>query len=63
MENNLYLVTHSHEHGQSTFIVRCNRFPTDEEVMKYCGIPAETPLESEDLVISSITPSDITEIP
>lgn len=37
----LYIVVHHHEFGASTRLVRCARFPLEEEVVEACGFDFE----------------------
>jgi len=47
----LYAVCHTHRHGTSAFLVRADHFPTEEEVVKACGIDYE-PERDETIEIS-----------
>lgn len=57
---NLYIVIHEHRFGVSPFLVQCDHWPTQEEVINACDIDFESDREDESIEIS---PIDITHIP
>lgn len=58
--DDLYIVIHTHRHGISTYLVRCDRQPSHDEVIYACDIDFEDDRDDEFL---EVTPAgDITHI-
>lgn len=62
MDKLIYTVIHEHRVGDSTYTVRSDHFPTEEEVIDHCNIDFE-PMRGETISISELISDDIIEIP
>ena len=58
LQKDLYIALHSHRFGYSSYIIRCNRYPSVDEVIDLCNIDFESDRE-EDIEITSINLKDI----
>lgn len=61
MEKHLYSITHIHEYGADTKIVRADHLPTEDEVVERLGLDFE-PERGEEIDINAITDNTIQEL-
>lgn len=58
-----YTVVHEHRHGVTTYTVRCERFPTELEVIKHCNIDFEPARDGDVITITSDEENEVVDIP